>query len=271
MADSHVRSHILFVVLSHWIVPQRDTHRHRHGAWWTHVSAHLDILFVHVDIRSYGDCCRRVGWGWRHVCQFDILADPHLLRVSSYRDKIIIAPADCLQLFVVSVIATPAVLPRFWIFMYRVSPFTYLVSAMLSTGVANAELICSPIELATFNPPSGQTCSEYMATYISRAGGKVYNPNATSNCQFCSATSTNDFLTSLFINYSDRWRNFGFMWVYIITNVVGCILFYWLARVPKKGRKKQEWVDKRSPLLNYILLNLLIRVKLHFPVDCLYS
>lgn len=139
-----------------------------------------------------------------------------------------------------SVLATPATLPRFWIFMYRVSPFTYLVSGMLATGVANSKLICSPIELAVFNPPSGQTCDEYMSSYISSVGGSVYNPNATSGCEFCSATSTNSFLKALDISYSDRWRNFGLMWIYITVNIVGCILIYWLARVPKKRTKKQK-------------------------------
>ena len=140
----------------------------------------------------------------------------------------------------VSVLATPAILPGFWIFMYRVSPFTYLVSAMLSTGVANTELTCSSIEVAIFNPPSGQTCSEYMGDYISTSGGAVYNPNATSSCEFCSATNTNTFLEGVFVNYSDRWRNFGLMWVYIMANIFGCILIYWLGRVPKKWSRKNE-------------------------------
>lgn len=111
---------------------------------------------------------------------------------------------------------------------------------MLSTGVANADLTCSSIELATFDPPSGKTCSEYMAPYIELVGGAVYNGNATSQCQFCAATSTNTFLKAVFIDYADRWRNFGLMWVYIAANVAGCVLIYWLARVPKKASKKEK-------------------------------
>jgi ATP-binding cassette subfamily G (WHITE) protein 2 (PDR) len=143
-------------------------------------------------------------------------------------------------MFSARVLATPAVLPRFWIFMYRVSPLTYLVSAMLSTGVANTELTCSSIELAVFNPPIGQTCGEYMNNYITSFGGAVYNSNATSGCKFCSATSTNAFLNSVFVHYSDRWRNFGLIWVYILANIFGFILFYWLGRVPKGGKKHKK-------------------------------
>jgi ATP-binding cassette, subfamily G (WHITE), member 2, PDR len=42
-----------------------------------------------------------------------------------------------LTLIFCGVLASPKVFPHFWIFMYRVSPFTYLVDAMLSVGVAN--------------------------------------------------------------------------------------------------------------------------------------
>ena len=113
---------------------------------------------------------------------------------------------------------------------------------MLSAGVANAELTCSSIELVTFDPPSGQTCGEYMSNYISFVGGAIHNPNApnATSAKYCSATSTNSFLKSVFINYSDRWRNFGLMWVYIGFNVFGCILIYWLARVPKKGNIQKK-------------------------------
>ncbi|KAL7268765.1 Multidrug resistance protein [Rhizina undulata] len=142
-----------------------------------------------------------------------------------------------LTLIFCGVLATPQVLPRFWIFMYRVSPFTYLVSAMLSTGVANNVVECASIELATFNPPSGQTCLEYMTAYMSLAGGKLIDPNATSQCKFCSITSTNTFLASVDITYDDRWRNFGLMCVYIIFNLCAAVGIYWLARVPKTPRK----------------------------------
>ncbi|THH08528.1 hypothetical protein EW146_g8957 [Bondarzewia mesenterica] len=143
-----------------------------------------------------------------------------------------------LTLIFCGVLATPKALPGFWIFMYRVSPFTYLVSAMLSTAVANAPLICSSIELVNFDPPSGQTCGQYMSAYIAVAGGAVSNPNATSGCQFCSATSTNAYLAGIFISYTNRWRNFGFMWIYIIFNIFGCVFLYWLVRVPKKTLRK---------------------------------
>ncbi|RHZ57995.1 uncharacterized protein CDV56_104774 [Aspergillus thermomutatus] len=110
------------------------------------------------------------------------------------------------------VMAAPASLPGFWIFMYRASPLTYLVSAMLSTGLANTEVTCSDIEVTLVNPPAGQTCAEYLSAYMQTAGGKVYNPNATTSCRYCALTDSNMFLASVSSDYDERWRNFGLMW-----------------------------------------------------------
>ncbi|KAJ9635209.1 Multidrug resistance protein [Coniosporium tulheliwenetii] len=116
------------------------------------------------------------------------------------------------------VLASPESLPGFWIFMYRVSPFTYLVSAMLSTAVADTNVVCAANELLRFQPPSGQTCAQYLAPYISAAGGYLQNPDATADCNFCALSSTNTFLASVSSYYSEAWRNFGIMWAFIVFN-----------------------------------------------------
>ncbi|EPE03872.1 hypothetical protein F503_01762 [Ophiostoma piceae UAMH 11346] len=138
------------------------------------------------------------------------------------------------------VLAQPSTFPRFWIFMYRVSPFTYLVSAMMSVGVANTKVTCAANEYLTFDPPSGDTCYQYLEKYMSAAGGYVTNPNATAACDFCSVSDTNMALANVLSNYSERWRNFGILWAYIIFNIVGALAIYWLVRVPKKTSTKAK-------------------------------
>ncbi|KAG6038653.1 ZEB2-regulated ABC transporter 1 [Claviceps citrina] len=141
------------------------------------------------------------------------------------------------------VLAAPDTLPRFWIFMYRVSPFTYLVSGMLSTGIANSEVVCAANELLHFQPPANQTCQEYMREYISIFGGRLIDGSEKANCQFCATTDTNTFLAGLSSDYNDRWRNFGLLWVYVIVNIIGAMFVYWLVRVPKNklgGGKKAK-------------------------------
>lgn len=125
--------------------------------------------------------------------------------------------------------------------MYRLSPFTYLVSGMLSTGVANTSSECAANEFATFDPPANQTCAQYMDPYIQASGGGyLQNPEATSGCSYCSMSSTNQFLAAVDIYWKDAWRNFGLMWVYVIFNLFGALFLYWLLRVPKGKRAKNN-------------------------------
>jgi ATP-binding cassette subfamily G (WHITE) protein 2 (PDR) len=125
-------------------------------------------------------------------------------------------------------------LPRFWIFMYRVSPLTYLVAGMFAAGVANKEIVCSRVELLSFNSPANTTCGEYLNPFIDLAGGTLVNPESTSICQYCPLARTNDLLTILGIDYTERWMYFGIMFVYIVFNVLATFLIYYLARVPRR-------------------------------------
>ncbi|WWC67761.1 uncharacterized protein I206_101673 [Kwoniella pini CBS 10737] len=141
-------------------------------------------------------------------------------------------------------------LPRFWIFMYRVSPFTYLVEGMLSVAVANTEIICAANEFLKFTPTAGNTCGQYMEDYISTAGGYLLDPNATSECSFCSTRSTNTFLSGFGLSYTHRWRDFGIMFAYIFFNIVAAVGIYWLARVPKNSGKEQSSQDEPTQTSN---------------------
>jgi ATP-binding cassette subfamily G (WHITE) protein 2 (PDR) len=103
----------------------------------------------------------------------------------------------------------PQALPGFWIFMYRVSPLTYFVGGVVSTGLHSRAVTCAQNELAIMQPINGQTCGAYLADYIQMAGGSVYNPNATSDCEFCSFNVADTYLNSVGIQWDQRWRNYG--------------------------------------------------------------
>lgn len=82
------------------------------------------------------------------------------------------------------------------------------------------EINCSSTELVTLDPPSGQSCGTFLQEYISRAGGYVTNPDATSGCQFCSARTTDQWMGPTFnIYYEHHWRDFAIFWGYIAFNV----------------------------------------------------
>lgn len=145
-----------------------------------------------------------------------------------------------------SILVKKVSLPGFWTFMYYVSPFTWLASGLLSTGVANTEIVCASNEYVKFLPPAGQSCGSYMASYISSSGGYLIDPNNTEYCEFCQLSNTNEYLSTVNIRYEDRWRNFGIVLVYVVVNAVGALAVYWLVRVPKggmgfrSGREKKE-------------------------------
>ncbi|KAI0030129.1 ABC-2 type transporter-domain-containing protein [Vararia minispora EC-137] len=209
--------------------------------WYFPIGLFRNAEFTHATTE-------RAGLMFLFVWQF-------LLFLSTYTHMIIAGVGDAITggnisnllftlcLLFCGVLAAPSgpnAFPHFWIFMYRVSPFTYLVEGMLSVALASAPVTCSATELAIFDPPSGQTCEQYLQPYISATGGLLSNPNATSACSVCPETNTNQFLAGVFADYNNRWRDFGLLWVYIVFNACAALFFYWLARVPKGSRVKKE-------------------------------
>ncbi|KAB8269261.1 ABC-2 type transporter-domain-containing protein [Aspergillus minisclerotigenes] len=137
------------------------------------------------------------------------------------------------------VLASPDVLPRFWIFMWRASPFSYLVGSVLAVGIAGAPVHCSDIEVLHIPPPGGQNCSGYLEAFTTMAKSTLLNPEADSDCQVCSLSTTDQFLAGVHIKYSELWRNVGILFVYIVFNTVAAVFLYWLVRVPKKRALKK--------------------------------
>lgn len=80
--------------------------------------------------------------------------------------------------------------------MYRVSPLTYLIAGITATGLHGRKIECSPAELSVFNPPSGLTCGAYLNPYVTAAGGQLYNPTATSGCEYCQLSNADQYLAA---------------------------------------------------------------------------
>lgn len=98
--------------------------------------------------------------------------------------------------------------------------YVYSLADIVKSAIGKNNITCKQIELVTLEPPLGQSCGNYMQSYIVRAGGYLTNPDATAGCQFCSSRTTDQFLGPSFnIEYSHHWRNFGFMVAFIMFNV----------------------------------------------------
>lgn len=131
------------------------------------------------------------------------------------------------------VMQSPQALPGFWIFMYRVSPLTYLVDGIAATGMHARPIECASNELSRFDPPTGQTCGVYLKTFLEAALGNLTNPDATSQCAYCPLKVSDQFLAGSSISWSTRWRNYGIGYSYIIFNIVMAVLFYYAFRIRK--------------------------------------
>lgn len=121
--------------------------------------------------------------------------------------------------------------------MYHLSPYTYLIGGLLGQGsplpsspadmdlrvflaIGHQNIVCSEKEIATVNPPSGNTCAQFFQDYIANHGGYLNNPGATSGCEFCSTRTTDEYLGRTFnIQYSHRWRDVGIFCAFIVFNV----------------------------------------------------
>lgn len=136
------------------------------------------------------------------------------------------------------ILSTPDALPGFWIFMYRVSPLTYIVGAFMASGLTGLAIECSAREIIHLEPPSGFTCGDYLGLFTNSSGGSVLNPAATSQCQYCSVVSSEVFLKSIRADLSEGWRNFGLIFVYVAFNIVGAMAIFYFARMPRAPKIK---------------------------------
>lgn len=168
--------------------------------------------------------------------QFYIYASTFAHMIISAIEDTVTASAIVVLLFSMSltfcgVMQPPSALPGFWIFMYRVSPFTYWIGGIAATQLHGRSVVCSETELATLDPPSGQTCGEYLSGMIKAAGGELLNPDATSDCNYCSLSVADEYMAGVGIYWKDRWRNFGLIWVFIAFNIFMATILYYLFRI----------------------------------------
>lgn len=122
--------------------------------------------------------------------------------------------------------------------MYHVTPVTYFINAMVSTGLAGVEVRCIANEILKFDPPEGKNCGTYLEEYMDKMGGSLLNPGGTQQCQFCPVSTTDGVLATLGIYFDVRWRNFAITVAYSFVNIAGALFLYWLFRVPKGARRR---------------------------------
>lgn len=93
-------------------------------------------------------------------------------------------------------------------------------------------------------PPIGISCGEYLEPYANATGGSIYNPNASSDCQYCIMSTSDQYLALSYISYTTRWRDYGLGFAYIVFNIFMALLLYYLIRVKLSSGKPKifEWL-----------------------------
>ncbi len=149
-----------------------------------------------------------------------------------------------LSLIFCGVLAKPSVLPHFWKFMYRATPLTYYTSGLISATLGEVPVYCSaaeqiPILLPTTNSTTAvmQACENYLQEFISEHGGTLLPSSSDGMCLYCPVTSTKAVLETLEI-HGGRWWRLGVTLGYVLFNVVGTFLLYWITSVKVYSKRK---------------------------------
>ncbi|OJJ74654.1 hypothetical protein ASPBRDRAFT_119373 [Aspergillus brasiliensis CBS 101740] len=141
---------------------------------------------------------------------------------------LIIGTCSFMALTFNGIMQPPHALPGFWMFMYRVSPFTYFVSGVTSTQLHGVTVNCSSVEMSVFNPPSGQSCIEYLGDYLRTVPGRLMNPDAIRDCEYCAYSVADQFLAEREYRFDRRWMDFGVGWAFVGFNLVVAGLVYYV-------------------------------------------
>lgn len=123
-------------------------------------------------------------------------------------------------------------IPVFWRYwMYYVNPSTYWIGGVLAATLNGQPVQCNPEETANFNAPSGQTCAEYAQSFLSQAMGYLINPDASTDCQYCPYSTGDEYLSTLNIKASEKWRDFGIFLAFCVSNWALVYFFVWSVRI----------------------------------------
>ncbi|KIW37521.1 uncharacterized protein PV06_10174 [Exophiala oligosperma] len=179
-------------------------------------------------------CCWWFGFqGYRHsttsftsgflylcICLFELYYVSFGQAIAAFSPNELLASllVPVFFLFVVSfcgVVVPPQQLPEFWrSWMYWLTPFHYLLEAMLSVIIHDQPVRCNQGEYARFPAPPGQTCQSYVEPYIRQAGGYV-QVASDGLCEFCQYANGDQFGHGFSVYYSHKWRDFGIFCAFV--------------------------------------------------------
>ncbi|KAK6340578.1 hypothetical protein TWF696_008905 [Orbilia brochopaga] len=111
-------------------------------------------------------------------------------------------------------------------FLYYANPVAWAVRSAVGNVLHGLDIVCGTEELVTFNPPSGQTCAQFAGDWLAGTTGYFVDGNATVDCQYCTYKVGDEYLSNLNVKYSERFHYFGYLWIFIFTNIALIFITY---------------------------------------------
>lgn len=147
--------------------------------------------------------------------------------------------SNCLPFFFVitslinGIVRSYTQLPVFWrYFVYYLNPVTYWVGGTLAASMDNLAIECRTEEMTLFNTPAGESCDGYAGEFVQSGMGYV-EALTNGTCAYCPFRTGDEYLATLSIQASQKWRDFGIFLVFVFTNWVLVYVFIYTVRVRK--------------------------------------
>ncbi|KAK0564174.1 ATP-binding cassette transporter snq2 [Tilletia horrida] len=157
------------------------------------------------------------------------------------------------------VVQPPPNLPYFWrVWMFPLSPFTYLVESLVGNAVTGIPVRCTEQELNVLNPPPGQSCDTYLGGFSTsletlNSGGAVnavdsgyFQTLPNGQCGYCQFRDGDRFLASVSLDAKFRFRDVGILAAYIVFNLLLAYVLFFFFRIGFKNRKGPSVKVERS-------------------------
>ena len=211
-------------------------------------------FMVHFGFES-----SRVGYSWGLYMIFQIYYSTLGQALATFSPNALVASVLFATMFsfivlFCGVVQPPSQMPYFWHkWMYHLSPFTYLVEGLMGNTVHDQEVRCEPNEFNILYPPHGSSCDEYLGDFtvpLSQVpkpespeadglrGSGYYIQGSNGICLYCPMRRGEDYLTSISMSSSYRFRDIGILAAYAGFNLLTIFVLYYLSRVVKWRGKK---------------------------------
>lgn len=173
-----------------------------------------------------------VGYNWLMMMLFELYYLGFGQAIASFSPNELMASllVPIFFMFIVAfcgVLVPYAAMPRFWrVWMYPLSPFTYVLEGFLGTLTHQVPVRCAEAELAKFTPPPNTTCSDYVQGFLQLAGG--YVEERAGECRFCAYEDGDQFVAGFNVKYGHRWRDVAIVVGYVVFNFAMVFVCTWI-------------------------------------------